>query len=124
MCQFVTIFDTLCHFYVISISFMSLFLYISSTLYLTFLFSSPLDDIIQKTIRREFDSRTVITIAHRINTIMDSTRVLVLRHGKVVEYDTPAALLANQNSEFFGMALEAGLVGADGTLGRARRGEK
>ena len=89
-----------------------------------FLTHFPLDDIIQKTIRREFASRTVITIAHRINTIMDSTRVLVLSHGKVVEYDTPAALLANQNSEFFGMALEAGLVGADGTLGRARRGEK
>ncbi|KAJ2061011.1 Canalicular multispecific organic anion transporter 1 [Coemansia sp. S146] len=52
------------------------------------------DQIMQSVIRQEFKDCTVLTIAHRINTILDSDRVLVMDQGKVVEFDTPANLLA------------------------------
>ncbi|KAK8748976.1 hypothetical protein OTU49_015623, partial [Cherax quadricarinatus] len=68
------------------------------------------DDLIQQTIRREFASCTVITIAHRLNTIMDSTRIVVLDRGEIKEFDTPATLLNNKNSIFYGLAKDAGLV--------------
>ncbi|KAI9221481.1 P-loop containing nucleoside triphosphate hydrolase protein [Blastocladiella britannica] len=68
------------------------------------------DDIVQKTIRREFEGCTVITIAHRLATILDYDYILVLDHGNVVEFDTPAALLANTSSEFYSLAKESKLV--------------
>ncbi|KAJ2061111.1 ATP-binding cassette glutathione S-conjugate transporter ycf1 [Coemansia sp. S146] len=51
------------------------------------------DQIMQSVIRQEFKDYTVLTIAHRINTILDSDRVLVMDQGKVAEFDTPANLL-------------------------------
>ncbi|XP_069356357.1 multidrug resistance-associated protein 1 isoform X3 [Maniola hyperantus] len=68
------------------------------------------DELIQKTIRSEFASCTVLTIAHRLNTIMDSTRVMVLDRGQLVEYAPPDQLLQDKNSVFYGMAKDAGLV--------------
>nr|KAH0807352.1 hypothetical protein GEV33_015439 [Tenebrio molitor] len=53
------------------------------------------DSIIQATIRRRFRQCTVITIAHRLDTVMDSDKILVLESGRVVEFDTPDALLQN-----------------------------
>ncbi|KAJ2157849.1 hypothetical protein GGF46_004212 [Coemansia sp. RSA 552] len=61
---------------------------------------SKTDAIIQQSIRREFQDCTVLTIAHRINTIMDSDMVLVVDQGKVGEYDTPANLLQNKDGLF------------------------
>ncbi|XP_050561843.1 multidrug resistance-associated protein 1 isoform X2 [Spodoptera frugiperda] len=68
------------------------------------------DELIQKTIRSEFASCTVLTIAHRLNTIMDSTKVMVLDKGQLVEYAPPEQLLQDKNSIFYSMAKDAGLV--------------
>ncbi|KAM3623239.1 uncharacterized protein V6R79_008886 [Siganus canaliculatus] len=58
------------------------------------------DKLLQQTIREKFQDQTVLTIAHRINTIMDSDRVLVMHAGKVVEFDTPATLCQTDGSIF------------------------
>ncbi|XP_037669576.1 multidrug resistance-associated protein 1 isoform X2 [Choloepus didactylus] len=67
------------------------------------------DDLIQSTIRTQFDDCTVLTIAHRLNTIMDYTRVIVLDKGEIRECGPPAALL-QQRGLFYGMARDANLV--------------
>ncbi|XP_026676748.1 multidrug resistance-associated protein 1-like [Diaphorina citri] len=65
------------------------------------------DDLIQSTIRSEFAHCTVLTIAHRLNTIIDSDRVLVLDKGLVVEFDSPSVLMKNKASIFYSMAKDA-----------------
>jgi ABC-type multidrug transport system fused ATPase/permease subunit len=59
------------------------------------------DNLIQKTIRVAFKDCTVLTIAHRLNTIIDSDKILLLHEGQVAEYDSPEVLLANTQSRFF-----------------------
>ena len=68
------------------------------------------DSLIQSTIRKEFTDCTIITIAHRLNTIIDSDRVLVLDHGSIAEFDTPDHLLANSESLFYSLAKDAKLI--------------
>ena len=58
------------------------------------------DCVIQETIRTKFRHCTVITIAHRLNTIIDYDRVLVLENGQVVEFDKPDNLLQNECGQF------------------------
>uniref|UniRef100_A0A2N9GWU5 ABC-type xenobiotic transporter n=1 Tax=Fagus sylvatica TaxID=28930 RepID=A0A2N9GWU5_FAGSY len=58
------------------------------------------DMILQKTIRIEFADCTVITVAHRIPTVMDCTMVLAISDGKVVEYDEPTKLMKTEGSLF------------------------
>lgn len=67
------------------------------------------DSLIQATIRTEFADCTILTIAHRLNTIMDSTRVLVLDHGQVAEFDSPSVLLKKKQSRFYALAKDAGI---------------
>nr|KAF6488608.1 ATP binding cassette subfamily C member 1 [Molossus molossus] len=67
------------------------------------------DDLIQSTIRTQFDTCTVLTIAHRLNTIMDYTRVIVLDKGEIRECGAPSDLL-QQRGLFYSMAKDAGLV--------------
>ncbi|KAJ2461898.1 hypothetical protein GGI03_004826 [Coemansia sp. RSA 2337] len=61
------------------------------------------DAIIQNSIRKEFKECTVLTIAHRLNTIIDSDRILVLDQGQVAEFDKPDALLAKEGGLFRGL---------------------
>ncbi|KAF8740000.1 hypothetical protein AX14_009122 [Amanita brunnescens Koide BX004] len=61
----------------------------------------------------EFKDVTILTIAHRLNTIMKSDRILVMDAGRVAEFDTPERLLSNSQSIFYSLAKEAGLVTAD-----------
>lgn len=67
------------------------------------------DDLIQSTIRTQFDDCTVLTIAHRLNTIMDYTRVIVLDKGEIQEWGSPSDLL-QQRGLFYSMAKDSGLV--------------
>ncbi|TMS36963.1 hypothetical protein L596_004005 [Steinernema carpocapsae] len=68
------------------------------------------DSLIQKTIREQFSECTVLTIAHRLNTVIDNDRLLVLDRGEVREFDSPKALLENSQSYFYSMAKDAGLA--------------
>lgn len=67
---------------------------------------SQTDALLQKVIREEFIDCTVITVAHRIPTVIDSDMVLALRDGKLIEYDTPTRLLEDENSLFAKLVLE------------------
>jgi ABC-type multidrug transport system fused ATPase/permease subunit len=58
------------------------------------------DQAIQKTLRESFPGVTVITIAHRVNTILDSDKILVMKDGLVDEFGPPKDLLADPNSTF------------------------
>uniref|UniRef100_A0A4W5L8M2 ABC-type glutathione-S-conjugate transporter n=1 Tax=Hucho hucho TaxID=62062 RepID=A0A4W5L8M2_9TELE len=67
------------------------------------------DTLIQSTIRQQFEDCTVLTIAHRLNTIMDYTRVIVMDKGHISEMDSPTNLISNRG-QFYRMCREAGLV--------------
>ncbi|KAF5294167.1 hypothetical protein FQR65_LT10878 [Abscondita terminalis] len=68
------------------------------------------DSIIQKIIKEKFSNCTIITIAHKLNTVLDSDKVLVMDSGKIVELGSPAKLLENQNSLFYKMVKSSGLA--------------
>ena len=59
------------------------------------------EEIIQHAINELLKNSTVITIAHRIKTILNSDKIIVLENGNVVEYDSPKKLLSNKNSFFY-----------------------
>ncbi|KAM4621218.1 ATP-binding cassette sub-family C member 5 [Polymixia lowei] len=61
------------------------------------------DRLIQETIRSSFAGCTTLVIAHRLNTVMTCNRVMVLDNGQILEFDSPAALLADENSRFRAM---------------------
>ncbi|MBA0697202.1 hypothetical protein Goari_003694 [Gossypium aridum] len=61
---------------------------------------SATDGVIQKIIDQEFKDRTVVTIAHRIHTVIDSDLILVLSDGRVAEFESPAKLLEREDSLF------------------------
>ena len=58
---------------------------------------------IQRTLREELAGVMIITIAHRLKTIMDYDRIMVLDKGSIVEFDTPAKLLNTRGGVFWGM---------------------
>ncbi|KAJ3693573.1 hypothetical protein LUZ60_009053 [Juncus effusus] len=71
------------------------------------------DALIQKTIREEFKSCTMLIIAHRLNTVIDCDRLLLLSAGKVLEFDSPENLLANEESAFSQMVQSTGPSNAE-----------
>jgi ABC-type multidrug transport system fused ATPase/permease subunit len=60
------------------------------------------DEAIQKCIRDDFAKCTIITIAHRLNTVLDYDRILVLDRGTIAEFDSPKELIA-QKGAFYRM---------------------
>lgn len=81
--------------------------------YFTFLSSTQkkkyrTDNLIQATIRTQFADCTVLTVAHRLNTILDSDRIMVLEAGNIIEFDTPVRLY-EKNGAFRKLLDESGL---------------
>lgn len=76
--------------------------------------------MIQKTIRDKFVDSTVITVAHRLYTVIDSDRVLVMDAGVAVEFDVPFLLLQNKDSVFRKMVEELGPQEHERLLGIAK----
>lgn len=64
------------------------------------------DALIQQTIKSEFRAATVITIAHRLGTVMDCDRIMVMDGGRLVEFDAPGALLGKKRGSFAAMVAE------------------
>lgn len=65
------------------------------------------DRLIQDTIRTAFSGCTTLIIAHRLNTVLNCSRIMVLDQGQILEFDTPSKLLANENSHFHAMMAAA-----------------
>ena len=61
------------------------------------------EEIITKAIDELFKDSTVITIAHRINTVKKCDKIIVMENGKICEFDTPDNLIKNENSKFYSL---------------------
>lgn len=68
------------------------------------------EETIQKALKHFFKNSTVITIAHRIKTIVDYDKILVLSKGEKKEFDSPESLLKNQDSMFYKLCENSGLL--------------
>ncbi|XP_015783351.1 multidrug resistance-associated protein 4 isoform X3 [Tetranychus urticae] len=79
------------------------------------------DELIQQTIRKRFADCTVLTIAHRIQTIIDSDKILVMDAGKVVQFGDPASLVEDTEGIFYSMVQATGKDSADNLIKTAKR---
>uniref|UniRef100_A0A914Q4M0 Uncharacterized protein n=1 Tax=Panagrolaimus davidi TaxID=227884 RepID=A0A914Q4M0_9BILA len=68
------------------------------------------DSLIQESIRNQFPNCTILTIAHRLNTIMDYDKILVMDSGEIQKFDAPKNLLSNKNGLFYSLAEQAKLL--------------
>ncbi|XP_050803051.1 ATP-binding cassette sub-family C member 4 isoform X1 [Gopherus flavomarginatus] len=79
------------------------------------------DELIQKTIREKFAQCTVLTIAHRLNTIIDSDKIMVLDAGRLKEYNEPYILLQEKESLFYKMVQQVGKAEAAALIETAKQ---
>ncbi|KAL6302688.1 P-loop containing nucleoside triphosphate hydrolase protein [Sparassis latifolia] len=66
------------------------------------------DELIGKTIRQEFADSTILTIAHRLRTVIDYDKIMLPEEGRIVEFDKPAVLLADPDSKFCSLCKATG----------------
>ncbi|KAJ7654642.1 multidrug resistance-associated ABC transporter [Mycena polygramma] len=66
------------------------------------------DELIGKTIRHEFKASTILTIAHRLRTVIDYDKIMLLDQGKIAEFDRPSVLLADKSSKFHALCKATG----------------
>lgn len=66
------------------------------------------DELISQTIRHEFAESTILTIAHRLRTVIDYNRVMLLEEGRIVEFDSPTVLLSDPSSKFYSLCKATG----------------
>ncbi|RXW13458.1 hypothetical protein EST38_g12398 [Candolleomyces aberdarensis] len=66
------------------------------------------DELISKTIRQEFAQSTILTIAHRLRTVIDYDRVMLLDQGRIIEFDKPSTLLSDSSSHFYALCKATG----------------
>ncbi|CAH0564202.1 unnamed protein product [Brassicogethes aeneus] len=69
------------------------------------------ETLIQKTITENFSDCTVFIIAHRLQSVLDCNKVMVMDKGEIIEFDDPMVLLDNKTGTFFKMIKQAGLLG-------------
>ncbi len=68
------------------------------------------DLLIQSTIKEKFSNYTILTIAHRLHTVLDYNTIIVLENGRIVEKGSPLTLLNKSDSMFYSLAKEAKIV--------------
>ncbi|CAF1477796.1 unnamed protein product, partial [Rotaria sordida] len=71
------------------------------------------DELIRRAIREKFKECTVLTVAHRLRTVIDSDRILVLGNGELLEFDSPKVLLSNSTSHFTLLVEQTGVAEAE-----------
>jgi ABC-type multidrug transport system fused ATPase/permease subunit len=64
------------------------------------------EETIQNLINTEFKDSTVITVAHRLNTIKNSDKIAVMSYGEIIEFDTPQNLQQDESSEYYSLLQE------------------
>jgi ABC-type multidrug transport system fused ATPase/permease subunit len=84
---------------------------------------SDTDAAVQHVLKEHFHDRTVFTIAHRLDTVIHSDRILVMNAGVVAEYDRPDVLLDNPSSIFFELCMNTGRAQFDILAAKARGNE-
>jgi ABC-type multidrug transport system fused ATPase/permease subunit len=69
---------------------------------------SDTDAAVQKVLKEHFSERTIFTIAHRLDTVINSDRILAIAFGVVAEYERPDVLLENPESIFYELCMNTG----------------
>jgi ABC-type multidrug transport system fused ATPase/permease subunit len=81
---------------------------------------SDTDAAVQQVLKKHFSDRTIFTIAHRLDTIVSSDRILAINDGVVAEYDRPDVLLENPESIFYELCMNTGRAQFDVLFAKAR----
>ena len=66
------------------------------------------DRLLQEALQKSFVGATILSVAHRLDTVIDNDYILVMGHGHVLEFGTPAELLSNKDGDFYSMVEDTG----------------